>query len=120
MYALLALIIIIALSMLVVRVGTISLEMTGMSHDVAAFQSLLAFSGAGFTTEEAEVILAHPVRRTVVKTLIRLGSVGAITAIASLVLSFMDAPTRLDRFALLVGSALALVPFLVAAGSIAF
>lgn len=109
MYALVSLILIIALSMFIVRVGTIALQMTGMSQDVASFQSLSAFSGAGYTTEEAETILSHPVRRTIVKTLIRLGSVGAITAIATLVLSFLDAPTRFDRFLLLVVSAAFLV-----------
>lgn len=109
MYALVSLIIIIALSMLTVRVGAIALEMTGMSRDMARFQALSAFSGAGFTTEEAETVLAYPARRRIVQTLIRLGSVGVITAIASLVLSFTSAPTSPERIVVLFGSALLLV-----------
>lgn len=109
MYALVSLIVIIALSMLTVRVGMIALEMTGMSRDMAKFQALSAFSGAGFTTEEAEEVLAYPARRRIIQTLIRLGSVGVITAIASLVLSFTNAPTSPDKILVLFASALGLV-----------
>jgi len=54
MYALLSLVVILALSILTVRVGTIALELTGTSRDVASFQAVSAFSGGGFTTQEAE------------------------------------------------------------------
>ena len=106
MYALVSLIIIISLSLLIVRIGTVALEMAGLSEEVASFQSLSAFSGAGFTTEEAENVLAYPSRRAIIKTLIRLGSVGLITSISSLVLSFADPTTRLRRLIILVGVAL--------------
>lgn len=105
MYALVSLIIVLALSMLIVRIGTIALEMTGMSKDIAKFQALSAFSGAGFTTQEAEEVLTYPARRRVVEQLIRLGNVGVITAIASLVLSIMNAPTRPRRIVFVFGTA---------------
>lgn len=109
MYALISLIIIISLSLLIVRMGTVALVMTGMSESVASFQSLSAFSGAGFTTEEAENVLEYPSRRAIVKTLIRLGSVGLITSISSLVLSFTDPATRADRLVILTAAAIVLV-----------
>lgn len=109
MYALISLIIVVSLSLLIVRVGTVALTMTGVSKEVASFQSLSAFSGAGFTTEEAENITAYPSRRTVVKALVRLGSVGLVTTIATLVLSFADPTTRLERLLVLVGVAAVLV-----------
>ncbi|WP_247729616.1 TrkA C-terminal domain-containing protein [Halovivax limisalsi] len=108
MYALVSLILIISLSMLIVRVGTVALTMTGLSEEVASFQSLSAYSGAGFTTEEAEVTTAYPARRMVVKTLIRLGSVGLVTSIATLILSFTDPTTRLRRLVILLAAALVL------------
>ncbi len=108
MYALISLIIVISLSLLIVRVGTVALSMTGLSEEMASFQSLSAFSGAGFTTEEAEQITAYPERRSVVKTLIRLGSVGLVTTIATLVLSFTDPTTRLPRLIVLLGVAVVL------------
>lgn len=111
MYALVSLILILALSLLIVRTGTVALTMTGLSRDVASFQSLSAFSGAGFTTTEAEEITTYPARRRVVKALIRLGSVGLVTTIASLVLSFTDPTTRLSRLVVLLLAAAVLVAF---------
>lgn len=89
-YPILSLLIIFAVSLLIVRIGSIALRMTGLSPDVASFQATSAFSGAGYTTEEAEQTVATPERRTVVKALIRLGSIGLVSVIASLVLSFTD------------------------------
>ena len=90
MTALASLLIVIALSFLVVRIGTIALTMTGLSEEVARFQSLSAFSGAGFTTSEAENITNETARRRVVSLLIRAGSVGAVSAIATTMLTFAD------------------------------
>lgn len=89
-YPVLSLLLIVALSLLIIRVGSVALRMTGLSPAVASFQAASAFSGAGYTTEEAESVVSVPERRTIVKTLIRLGSVGLVSVIASLVLSFTD------------------------------
>ncbi|MFC7008289.1 hypothetical protein [Halalkalicoccus salilacus] len=109
MYALISLILIIALSMLVVRVGTVALVMTGLSREVASMQALSAYSGAGFTTEEAEETVAYPARRQVVKNLMRLGNVGLVTSMSSLVLSFTDPTARFERLVVLVAAALVLI-----------
>lgn len=109
MYALISLILIIALSMLVVRVGTVALVMTGLSREVAWMQALSAYSGAGFTTEEAEETVAYPARRQVVKNLMRLGNVGLVTSMSSLVLSFTDPTARFERLVVLVIAALVLI-----------
>lgn len=109
MYALISLIIVVSLSLLIVRIGTIALTMTGVSKEMASFQSLSAFSGAGFTTTEAEDITAYPVRRRIVKALIRLGSVGIVTTIATLILSFTDPTQRFGRLLILLGVAVVLV-----------
>lgn len=89
-YPVLSLLIIFAISLLIVRVGSVALRMTGLTPDVASFQATSAFSGAGFTTEEAEYAISTPERRAVMKALIRLGSIGLVSVIASLVLSFTD------------------------------
>lgn len=109
MYALISLILIIALSMLVVRVGTVALVMTGLSREVASMQALSAYSGAGFTTEEAEETVAYPARRRVVKNLMRLGNVGLVTSMSSLVLSFTDPTARFERLVVLVVAAIVLI-----------
>ncbi|SDL75372.1 TrkA-C domain-containing protein [Salinimicrobium catena] len=91
MVSVISLLIVIALSMLVIRIGAVALLMTGLSEEVAKFQSLSAFSGTGFTTTESESILNVPIRRKIITLLIRLGSVGVVTSISTLLLSFVGA-----------------------------
>ena len=49
-----------SLSVLIIRVATVSLQLTGLSAGVAKFQALSAFSGAGYTTNESELIVNFP------------------------------------------------------------
>lgn len=91
MVSVVSLLLVLALSMLVIRIGSVAFLMTGLSEDVARFQSLSAFSGTGFTTDEAENIVKHPARRRIATLLIRLGSIGVVSSIATLLLSFVGA-----------------------------
>ena len=94
MLALFSLFFVILTSMLVIRVASVALELTGLSPDIAGFQSLSAFTGAGFTTKESETILAHPSRRNIIKILIMGGNAGLTTSIASLILAFNGKETQ--------------------------
>jgi K+/H+ antiporter YhaU regulatory subunit KhtT len=89
MVPILTLIFVIALSMFVTKAATIALVHTGMSRERARFQARSAFSGAGFTTTESEVVVKHPVRRKIIMLLILLGNAGVVTAISSLILGFV-------------------------------
>src|SRR5215212_619693 len=91
MGALVSVFAVLAIAVVVTRVGAAALIHTGLSHDVARFQARSAFLGVGFTTSESEVIVNHPVRRRIVSGLIVLGNVGIVGAGASLVLSFTRA-----------------------------
>lgn len=91
MVSVVSLLLVLALSLLVIRVGSVAFAMTGLSEEVAQFQALSAFSGTGFTTQEAESIVRNPARRRIAAVLIRLGSVGVVTSIATLLLSFVGA-----------------------------
>ncbi|AZH25950.1 hypothetical protein [Haloplanus aerogenes] len=88
MYAAIFLLVVLAFSVIIIRTGTIALTMTGLSTDIASFQAVSAFTGVGFTTQEAEDAISTPDRRRIVKVLILLGNVGIITGIVTLVLSF--------------------------------
>lgn len=90
MLAVLTLVFVIAISMFVTKAATIALIHTGMSRDRAQFQARSAFSGAGFTTSESEVVVRHPVRRRIIMLLILLGNAGVVTAVASLILGFTN------------------------------
>ena len=84
------LIITILISFIVVRIGGLALQLTGMEPEVARFQALSAFSGTGFTTTEAERVVRHKTRRRIVTILIILGNAGLVAIIATLVASFTN------------------------------
>jgi len=87
--ALISLLLVILFSIIVIRVGSVALKMTGLSRDVAIFQAQSAFSGTGFTTSESEIVVSHPVRRRIIRILMMLGSAGLTSAMATLVLTFI-------------------------------
>jgi hypothetical protein len=89
--AVVSLLAIVTLSVVITRVATVMLTATGLSRDVARFQARSAFSGAGFTTNESESVVNHPVRRRIVLQLMLLGAAGVVTSLTSLLLSFTDA-----------------------------
>lgn len=82
-YFLVPTLIVIFISYLIVRAGGVALMMTGMDWERARFQSLSAFTGTGFTTREAEIVLKHPTRRKIVSWLMILGNAGIVTVIVT-------------------------------------
>jgi hypothetical protein len=71
------------ISFLVVRAGAIALMMSGMDQEKARFQALSAFSRAGFTTREAELVVNNPRRRRIITWLIILGNAGLVAVIVT-------------------------------------
>ncbi|NIR50353.1 potassium transporter TrkA [candidate division KSB1 bacterium] len=90
MIAIITLLLVLMLSILVTRIASIALSHTGMSKEIARFQARSAFTGVGFTTGEAEKVVQHPVRRRIVLLLMLLGNAGIVTAISSLILTFIS------------------------------
>ena len=85
------LLVVLTLTLVVVRVGAISLSLSGLSVWAARFQSLSALSGVGFTTTESEpVAVNHPVRRHIVMLLMLFGNAGLVTAVSTLIVTFVD------------------------------
>jgi len=87
--AIVSLFVVVLCSLMVVRVATVALTLTGLSRELARFQARSAFTGTGFTTSESEKVLLHPVRRRILMLLMLLGNAGLVTAITSLMLSFL-------------------------------
>jgi hypothetical protein len=81
--------IIISLSALITKVAALMLEHTGLSSASAKFQARSAYTGAGFTTDESEKIVNHPLRRKIISYLMLIGNAGIITAMSSLILTFV-------------------------------
>lgn len=83
-------VIVVALSIVVVRVGSLAFELTGMSVEHAFFQSLSCFTGTGFTTSESELITRNKERRKIACVIMILGNVGAISLIATMANHIQD------------------------------
>lgn len=96
MAALISALIAITLSLLVTRIATEALTLTGMSRTSARFQARSAFTSTGFATAESEAIVKHPLRRTIIMWLMFLGNAGFITVISSLVLTFVSTSSTGD------------------------
>jgi len=90
MGSLISLIIILVLSVLITKIASESLIHTGLSKEMARFQARSAFTGVGFTTSESESIANHPVRRKIIMSLMLIGNIGIISALASLMLTFVN------------------------------
>ena len=105
MVAIATVVVVMLVSLLITRVATVALTLTGLSREAARFQARSALSGTGFTTSEAEAVVGHPVRRRIVATLMLIGSAGLVTVIATLMLSFTSAgeTQALHRILALVG-----------------
>ena len=83
LYLLIPTLIVIAISFLIVRAAAIALTLTGMEEQRARFQALSAFSGTGFTTKDAEIVVNNPRRRQIVMWLMILGNAGIVAVIVS-------------------------------------
>jgi hypothetical protein len=81
-------IIVLTVSFIIVRIGAIAFQLTGLEWSLAKFQSLSCFTGTGFTTKEAELITGNRQRRQIASVLMVLGNAGLVIMIASLAASF--------------------------------
>jgi len=70
-------------SWIIVRIGAIAFQLTGLEWSLAKFQSLSCFSGTGFTTRESELIVSDKRRRRIASILMVLGNAGLVTLIAT-------------------------------------
>jgi hypothetical protein len=91
MGAIISLLVIVAISLIVVRIGTMALVMTGLPWDVASFQAYSAFFGVGFTTRESEMVVSDRNRRRIIKHLILAGNVGVTAGFGSVIVAFVKA-----------------------------
>ena len=71
------------ISFIIVRIGAVAFQLTGLEWSLAKFQALSCFTATGFTTKEAELITGNPQRRRIASFLIVLGHAGLVTMIAT-------------------------------------
>jgi len=80
---LLLFIMLLSVSFIVVRVGAIAFQLTGLEWSIAKFQALSCFTSTGFTTRESELVTGDPRRRRIASVLIVLGNAGLVTMVAT-------------------------------------
>jgi hypothetical protein len=71
--------------LLILWIGSIALESTGMERSRARFQALSAISGTGFTTSQAEEVVDNPRRRRIVTYLIFTGNAGILSFLIAII-----------------------------------
>lgn len=77
-------VVVMIIAFIIVRIGAIAFQLTGLEWSVAKFQALSCFTSTGFTTSEAELIVTNRQRRRIASILIVLGHAGLVTMIATL------------------------------------
>lgn len=95
MSAALTIAVLLALSTTIVRVASVALRHTGVPDHIARFQTVSALSGAGFTTNETEMIVNHPLRRRIITAAIIAGNIGLASVATTLIVAFVG--TGMDR-----------------------
>ncbi len=75
--------IVLTVSFIVVRIGAIAFQLTGLEWSLAKFQALSCFTGTGFTTRESELITRNIQRRRIASVLMVLGNAGLVSLIAT-------------------------------------
>jgi MFS family permease len=106
MIAILSLLVVLSVSILVTRIGTLALTHTGLSRQTARFQARSAFTGVGYTTSESEKLVNHPLRRRILFLMMLLGNAGIVTVISAFILGFLQLDEQSSlfwRFILLIG-----------------
>jgi hypothetical protein len=89
MIALVSFLVVVTVSLIIERIATVALTLTGLSRDAAWFQARSALTGTGFTTGEAEQVARHPARRRIIMLLMGIRNFELITGITTLVLTFV-------------------------------
>ena len=89
MYAIATFLIVAVITMVFTQLATGALIATGMPAKIASFQARSAFSGAGFTTTEAENVVNHPVRRRIITTTMFVGTLGTPTLVVTIVIGLV-------------------------------
>lgn len=113
--------ILLAISVIIIRVASVAMRLTGLPDNVSRFQCVSALTGTGFTTNEAEMIVNYPIRRRIVITLMLLGNLGLVSVTSTFIVAFIetghDGPAILGQATILL-SAIALTLLIMTNGTL--
>jgi len=84
------------------KVVTVVLRLTGLDERTASFQTISALTGTGFTTREAESVVGHPMRRRIISFLMIIGNAGMVAVVSGTVFSFLTITSSWSIFRFLI------------------
>ncbi len=70
--------------LLVIEISVVAFTLTGLERDVARYQAISMLTGTGFTTDESQLIIDHPVRRRISMFLILFGAFSLAVVISAI------------------------------------
>lgn len=94
---------------LVIEISVIAFTLTGLEKGVARYQAISMLTGTGFTTDESQLIIDHPVRRRISMGLILFGAF-SLAVIISAITNILSDDLRLNK--LMIISSVLLVIFI--------
>lgn len=107
MFEVASLLIVLLMSLIITRVATVALALTGMTQQAARFQARSALTGSGFTTSESERVVNHPVRRRIIMSLMLIGNTGLVLVASLLIVLLAGGEGGLSERSVEIGAALA-------------
>jgi hypothetical protein len=96
MIAALSVIVLLTLSLVIIRIASVVMRITGLPDHVARFQCISAFTGTGYTTRESEMIVNYPIRRKILVTLMLIGNLGLVSVLSTLIIAFVSVESSTD------------------------
>lgn len=119
MYAVATFLIVGLISLVFGLVATGALIATGLPPDIASFQARSAFTGAGFTTTEAESVVNHAVRRRIISMTMFVGNLGTPTLVVTVLVGLLaPGPGSTSERSLTAVSGVMLILLLIANGPV--
>ncbi len=89
MYAVATFLVVASITLAFTQLAAGALIATGTPPEIARFQARSAFSGAGFTTTEAENVVNHPARRRIIATTMFVGNLGTPTLVVTVLVGLI-------------------------------
>ncbi|WP_102275199.1 hypothetical protein [Cytobacillus massiliigabonensis] len=89
--------------LVVIEVFVILFRLTGLNVEVSRFQVISMMTGTGFTTDESELILGHPIRRKLATFLILFGAF-SLAVIISSISQFLAQDIRMKEIFTIAGT----------------
>lgn len=89
--------------LIVIEIFVILFRLTGLKVEVSRFQVISMMTGTGFTTDESEQILGHPIRRKLATFLILFGAF-SLAVIISSISQFLAQDIRVTEILTIAGT----------------